>query len=499
MIPSSATCGPGMATSGRSCPRPMLPPEADTMLPMIQSATGSFCSTAWTVPAARHSTTPGNGTAKTGYALTIANEFVKLMNTNTQDWTVRFIPLWVGQALSLLGSQLVQFAIIWYLTQTTNSATTLAIASMMGLLPQVLLSPFIGTWVDRGNRRLILIAADSTVAIATLLLAILFASGLIQVWQIYIALFIRAVAGGFHQSAFGASVVLLVPKEHLARVQGFNQALYGGLNIISAPLGAYLLSVLPMQGILGIDIGTALFAISILLFVRIPQPERSAQTPSTFWQDFRAGFHYILAWRGLVILLGLVMVINFFYSATEPLTPLLITDHFRGVAGQLGWWLSSFAAGTVLGGLVLGAWGGFKRKIVTAQLGLILMGVSTAIVGLVPSDRFILGLIANSVVGFLLPIINGSFGATLQAAIAPEMQGRVFAFILSAAKLVSPLALVIAGPFADAFGIQLWFLIAGIACTLMGIAGFFSSDVMGMENKTSQSTQEHQHVVTEHS
>ena len=416
------------------------------------------------------------------------------MQTINNNWTLRFIPLWIGQALSLLGSQLVQFAIIWYLTQTTNSATTLAIASMMGLLPQVLLSPFIGTWVDRGNRRLLLIAADSAVALATLLLAFLFVSGAIQVWHIYLALFVRAVAGGFHQSAFGASVVLLVPKEHLARVQGFNQALYGGLNILSAPLGAYLLSILSMQGILGIDVGTALFAISILFFVRIPQPERSAKAPLTFWQDFRAGFRYILAWRGLVILLGLVMVINFFYSAIEPLTPLLITNHFRGGAGQLGWWLSSFAGGTVLGGLVLGVWGGFKRKVVTAQVGLIFMGISTAIVGMVPSDLFICGLIANSAVGFLLPIINGSFGATLQAAIAPELQGRVFAFILSAAMLVSPLALMIAGPFADVFGIQLWFLIAGISCVLMGILGFFSSEVMGMESKSREETI---HVVTE--
>src|SRR4030095_8314249 len=186
------------------------------------------------------------------------------------DWAVRYFTLWTGQALSLLGSQLVQFAIIWYLTQATKSATTLAIASMMGLLPQVVLSPFIGTWVDRGNRRLILIAADTTVATATLVLAILFALNLVQIWHIYVALFIRAVAGGFHQFAFGASVVLLVPKEHLARVQGFNQALNGGLNIISAPLGAFLLAVLPMQGILGIDIGTAMLAVFILFFIQIP-------------------------------------------------------------------------------------------------------------------------------------------------------------------------------------------------------------------------------------
>ena len=403
-----------------------------------------------------------------------------------RKWAKRFIPLWVGQALSLLGSQLVQFAIIWYLTQETNSATTLAIASMMGLLPQVLLSPFIGTWVDRGNRRWILIAADAAVALATLVLALLFALGLIQVWQIYLALFVRAVAGGFHQSAFGASIVLLVPKENLTRVQGFNQALYGALNIISAPLGAFLLSVVPMQGILSMDVGTALLAVSILLFIQIPQPESHSQVSGTFWQDFAAGFRYIIAWRGLVILLGLVMVINFFFTASEALTPLLITKHFRGDAGQLGWWLSSFAVGTVLGGLILGAWGGFKRKIVTAQLGLILTGLSATVVGIVPPDLFWVGLAANTAMGLLLPIINGSFGATLQAAIAPEMQGRVFAFILSAAMLVSPIALMIAGPFADAFGIQPWFLIAGLSCTLMGILGFLSSDVMTMENTSKE-------------
>jgi MFS transporter, DHA3 family, macrolide efflux protein len=416
------------------------------------------------------------------------------MKTIQHHWAIRFFTLWIGQALSLLGSQLVQFAIIWYLTQETNSATTLAIASMMGLLPGVLLSPFIGTWVDRGNRRLILIAADTTVAIATLALTLLFGSGLIQIWHIYVALFVRAVAGGFHQSAFGASVVLLVPKEHLARVQGFNQALYGGLNIISAPLGAFLLAVLPMQGILGVDVVTALVAVSILLFVQIPQPESRTQSQGTFWQDFRAGFRYIITWRGLVMLLGLVMVINFFYSATEPLTPLLITNHFRGDAHQLGWWFSSFAVGTILGGVILGAWGGFKRKVVTAQLGLILMGLSTMVVGIVPADLFWLGLVANSTAGLLLPIINGSFGATLQATISPEMQGRVFAFIFSAAMLVSPIALMVAGPFADAFGIQLWFVVAGISCTLMGILGFFSSDVMRMENKANEDAQ---HVVTE--
>jgi DHA3 family macrolide efflux protein-like MFS transporter len=325
-------------------------------------------------------------------------------------------------------------------------------------------------------------------------LAALFAFDLVQPWHIYLALFVRAVAGGFHEFAFGASVVLLVPNDQLTRVQGFNQALYGMLNIISAPLGAFLLSVMPMQGILSIDVSTALIAVAILFFIQIPQPEKSEHTPGTFWQDFKAGFNYIITWRGLVILLLLVMVINFCFTATEPLTPLLITNHFSGGADKLALWMSLFAGGTVAGGLILGAWGGFKRKIVTAQIGLILSGLCTVVIGVVPPGMFLPALIGNTLVGTLLPVINGSFGATLQATITPEMQGRVFAFIRSAAMLVSPLALIVAGPFADAFGIQIWFLVAGISCTVMGIAGLLTKEIMQMENHKTEAVQ---HVVPE--
>jgi len=236
------------------------------------------------------------------------------METN-RNWETRFFTLWTGQAFSLLGSQLVQFTIIWYLTQRTHSATTLATVSLMGLIPQALLPPFIGTWVDRGNRRAILIAADSTVAIVTLIPVILFSTGRIEVWHIYVVLFIRAVASGFHQSAFGASVVLLVPQNQPARVQGFNQALFGGLNIISAPLGAYRYAVLPLHAILAIDVVTALIAIGTLLIFHIPQPQRDGRASVTFRQDLAAGYRYIAAWRGLVIVLLMAKAINFFYGA----------------------------------------------------------------------------------------------------------------------------------------------------------------------------------------
>src|SRR4030043_1989980 len=226
-----------------------------------------------------------------------------------KSWAPRFFTIWTGQAFSLFGSQLVSFAVIWWLTQTTGSATVLATASLVGLLPQVILGPFTGTLVDRWSRRLTMIVADSLIALATILLAVLFAIGHVQIWQVYALLFIRSVCGGFHWPAMQASTTLMVPKEHLARIQGLNQMLQGGMSIASAPIGALLLVLLPMQGILAIDVFTAMLAIIPLFFFQVPQPARSDLLPeangkSTFKQDFMAGLSYVWGWPGLFLIGG---------------------------------------------------------------------------------------------------------------------------------------------------------------------------------------------------
>ena len=183
-----------------------------------------------------------------------------------KSWKTRFFTIWGGQALSILGSQLVQFALIWHLTVQTGSATVLATASLVGTLPQVILGPFVGTLVDRWNRRWIMLLADGIITLATILLAVLFALDAVAIWHIYVVMLIRSLAGSFHGNAMSASTSLMVPVEHLTRIQGINQMLTGGLNVVSAPLGAFLLDVLPLQGILAIDVATALLAIVPLLF-----------------------------------------------------------------------------------------------------------------------------------------------------------------------------------------------------------------------------------------
>ena len=146
-----------------------------------------------------------------------------------ENWQRRFFPIWGAQLFSLLGSHLVGFALIWWLTKTTGSATILATASLVGLLPQVVLGPIAGTLVDRWNRRLVMIGADSVIALATIGIALLFWIGNIHIWQIYLLMFIRSVAGGFHFPAMQASTSLMVPNEHLARIQGLNSMVGGGM------------------------------------------------------------------------------------------------------------------------------------------------------------------------------------------------------------------------------------------------------------------------------
>lgn len=409
----------------------------------------------------------------------------QISTVKPENWKAPFFTIWTGQAFSLLGSQLVQFALIWYLTIRTGSATVLATVTMMALLPGVFLSPFIGPLVDRWNRRVIMLVADTSIALVTLILALLFAFDVIQVWHIYVIMFVRAIGGNFHRPAMTSSTSLMVPKEHLTRIQGINQTLNGGLNIVAAPLGALLFELLPMKGIVAIDVVTALLAIVPLFFIPIPQPERGPEeggTPTSFFQELVEGFRYVLSWRGLLTILIMATMINFLLSPATSLLPLLVKDHFQGDALQLGWMNSIFGSGVIIGGIALGVWGGFKRRIKTAMMGLIGIGVGTLLLGLVSGTAFSFALLAMAITGIMMPIANGSIGGIMQATVDPGMQGRVFSLTGSAATAMIPIGLALAGVLSDAFGIQIWFQLGGIVTILMGFLGLGIPAVMNIED-----------------
>jgi len=399
-----------------------------------------------------------------------------------------FLAIWTGQATSLLGSMLVQFALVWWLNESTDSATVLATATLMAILPQVFLTPFAGGLVDRWDRRLVMIGADALIALAIVGLAYLFAVGAMRVWHVYAVMFIRAALGGFHWPAMQASTSLMVPEEHLPRVAGLNQALHGGINILAPPLGALLLNALPLPGIMAIDVGTAVLAIVPLLFVHIPQPERRATEHAargrgrTLWGDVKEGLRYVWDWPGLRAVVIMSTVINFLFNPAFALMPRLVTHHFRGGAIHLGSLEAAWGVGVVLGGLGLGVWGGFRRRVVTSLVGVMGMGVALFVFGMVPAMAFWLGLGSLFAAGLMHPIANGPLMAVMQARVAPDMQGRVFTVVVSAATAVSPLGLVIAGPLADLFDVRLWYVAGGVLCALAGVSGLFIPAVVHLED-----------------
>ncbi len=405
------------------------------------------------------------------------------------QWKSRFFTIWGGQALSILGSQLVQFALIWYLTIKTGSATILATATLVALVPNVVVGPFIGTLVDRWNRRKIMIFADSVISLATIILAILFALDIVQIWQIYVVMFIRSLAGGFHSNAMNASTSLLVPVEKLTKIQGINQMLNGGLNIVSAPFGALLLELLSMQAILFIDVATAVTAILPLIFMKIPEPNDDVDCASlkyqksSVWQDMKAGLKYVITWPGLLIICLLTILVNFLIFPASSLLPLLVKDFFGGNAIQLNWVESAMGIGVFSGGALLGIWGGFKRKIFTSLTGLIGLGTGILVVALAPSNSLYLAIIGAFISGSMIAMIMGPFNAIIQSTVNPDMQARVFSLISSVGTAMVPIGLMIAGPVSDNFGIQSWFLMGGILCIVMAIIGRFIPAIINIEKK----------------
>lgn len=390
-------------------------------------------------------------------------------------WLQVFIPVWAGQVFSLLGSGLVHFALIWWMTEKTGSAAVLASASLVGLLPQVFLSPFAGALVDRWNRRWVMVAADGMVALATVGLVILFATGQVQLWHVYVALFIRSLGGAFHWPAMQASTSLMVPKEHLSRIAGANQALNGLIGIGAPPLGALLMSTLPIFQVLAIDIVTAGLAILPLLFIAIPQPAREdahlAVTPKTVWADVRGGFRYVVSWPGVFTLLLMAAMVNFLLSPGSAFMPLLVTQHFKGGALQLAWMQSAWGVGVVAGGLLLSAWGGFRRKIITSMLSLMGIGVGVLLTGAAPAWGYWIAWSGMLISGIMNPLTNGPLFALLQSKIEPHMQGRVFTLVNSLASAMMPLGMMIGAPVAEWLGLRSWYLFGGVMCLLMGLVG----------------------------
>jgi len=318
---------------------------------------------------------------------------------------------------------------------------------------------------------MVIMVADLTGACGAALLAWLFWIDALAIWHVYLIMTLRSLAGAFHWPAMQASISLMAPERHLARIGGLNQMLQGATSIAAPPLGALLIAVWPLHALMLIDVVTALIAVVGVGLVRFPRLPRRVSAVDGKQEGVMAGIlvglRYIWGWSGLMIVMGMAAVINLLLTPAFSLLPILITKHFNGGALQLAWMNAAHGAGIVAGGLVIGVWGGFKRRMHTVIFGMIWLGISILVIGAAPAAAFLPALIAVALVGAMSPVVNAPLMAIVQTAVDPTMQGRVFAALGSVSMAMSPLGLLIAGPVADTFGVQIWYVLGGGVCLLM--------------------------------
>ena len=362
-----------------------------------------------------------------------------------------FVIFWLGQVISLVGTQMSGFGLTIWAYQLTGSATALALVGFFFITPLLLLSPVAGALVDRSNRKLMMMLSDLASGLATVVVAILYVSGHLQIWHLYITGAISGAFQAFQWPAFSAAITLMLPKEQYGRANGMMGLAESGSGILAPILAGALLGLIGLGGILAIDIITFVFAVGALLFIHVPQPQQTAaglESQGSLWQESLYGFRYILQRPSLLGLQLVFLCGNFVSSIAHTLAaPMILarTDNNSLIFGSVN---SIGAIGGVIGGLAMSAWGGPKRRVHGVLMGWALAGLfGTLLMGL--GRGLPVWGVAVFIGAGISPIINASNQAIWQAKVAPDVQGRVFAIRRLIAWFVTPLSMLIAGPLAD--------------------------------------------------
>jgi MFS transporter, DHA3 family, macrolide efflux protein len=406
----------------------------------------------------------------------------------TGNWQARFWTIWLGQAFSLIGSALTQFVLLWWITQTTNSATALATAGIAAFLPQALLSPLGGTLADRYSRRIIMIVTDTITALCMVVLVILFSSHSIQLWHIYTLMFVRSSMQAFQTPAASASTAMLVPEDWLPRVAGMNQAMQGIMTIAAAPLGALALAWMPLERALLIDVATALLGVVPLLFYAVPQL-RHANPDSSMWMDFREGLRFVRGNPGLLRLYGLLGLVILTIMPTFSLLPLLVKTHFQGGINQVALLEGLSGIGMIFGGVLISIWPP-RNKILALLISFAVSCGTVALTALAPGNLLWLAVVWWVLSGVTFSTGNAPMMAIMQTVVPNQMQGRTQSLMNTVMGFAGPLGLAITGPLGESFGVRSVFIWGGALSALICLLGLFSRDLMGIEQGERKVTEE---------
>lgn len=379
------------------------------------------------------------------------------------NWKKNFFTIWTGQAFSQFTSSVLQFAIIWYLTDKTASALVLSAAMFMGFLPQGVLGPFIGVFIDRYQRKTIMIVSDLFISFASLILVFAGWTGKLSTGLILSVLLARSVGTAFHQPCIQAVTPQIVPKDQLTRCAGYSQTLQSVSEIFSPALAAVLYQKWNLGSIIFLDVIGALIAVAALCVSHIPHNERLEIVQKThFLDEMREGFGILKEKKGI---LGLVFVSALFTLALMPtsaLFPLMSMSYFGGTSTHASVVEIVFSVGLLIGSLILSAWGGTKNRIYPIVGAYIAMSFCLIGSGLLSVDGFWMFAVFSCILGIANPFYWGMYTPILQSSFDSRYLGRVMTLTGSIRLICAPVGLSMSGVLAEIFGVENWFIIAGM-------------------------------------
>lgn len=367
-----------------------------------------------------------------------------------------------GQTISLFGSMVVMYAVMWHLTIETRSGSVLMLSIVFGMLPQAFVSIFGGVWADRHHRKFLIMGSDTVIAVATLGLALLMVSGVDSLWVIYAALAVRSVFAGIQTPAVSAMIPQITPTDQLMRVNGLFQSIQSGMMLLAPALAAVIYASFDIVTVFFLDVVTALLGVGMLALVAVPRLVRSDDgEPVSYFGDLAAGVRYIRSNAPVRWLITLFALVMFLVGAPSYLTPLMVTRTFgdevwKLTANELFW-----GGGMLLGGIIMASVGPRITRRVRLMVGSVI-ATGVLVAGLGVSTNMWVFFTIGLIIGIMFAALNTPALTIIQERVEPEMQGRVFGFVGIVMTVAMPLSMVVFGPLADRFSVESLLILAGV-------------------------------------
>lgn len=403
--------------------------------------------------------------------------------SEASPWRLRFWLIFGGQALSLCGSSLTQFVLMWWIADTTGSVAALSAAGLAALLPHALCSPLGGVLADRYSRRVLMLAADTVSALCMMVLIALFVTDRVGLWHVYGMMAVRGAMQAIQEPAAVASLVMLVPRSFLPRVGGFQQTLQSLTQVVAAPLGAVAMSVMPVGWALSVDVATALLGVVPLLFYRVPQTRIPAEQRTGVLGEFADGLRAVTRSRGLthlflVIAAGLLVVMP---SLT--LVPLLVKEHFVGGPGKVALMEGVSGAGMIVGGMIVAALAP-RRQVPWVLWGMAFSCLALGLTGATPAPLFGVAVFWWGISGLAYSLSAAPCMVLLQLSVPNHLLGRVQSLFNMTLSLAAPVGLAVATLIGDSIGVRTVFVTAGTLAAAVTVLGILSPALRGLDAMT---------------